>query len=548
MSYLVDMESLPLLPGYTFSNCNSTSKDYKLKQKLKFLNGFRVIHDYNGTEDFLSNVKLAEYDPKFTYGHRKDINKEEWQIFLPKHVIFAQQCLKFEAYFKQSTFGSDNECYRVRRVNIFFYLEDDTMAVIEPPVKNVGFKQGKLVSRGKILKSKKPLTYYHWKDLNIGLDIGIYGVVYHIINCDLFSRNFLNRQGIDVPEGQNMPPDPYIHNRTWKESLEYRYASTKDKANALVDDQRYRFLEYDRMVLSFEAIWNNDLYKIQYYLSDNTIAIFVLRHPNESKKIGGSMLLKRTKVPKNWKDLPSTYPRIYAEKTEADVSEYYAPSDLQVGETIFIFGRRFLLYDCDLFTRKYYSDMLRIEQPERINLPDKVSNVYPERTPKSIDLKSDNNNQNVIRKLYHFPKKLRYTLTMDVVHPEDEGREFILEYSLADGSIRIIERYQCNSGRIPGCFLNWICVPKPDNTEYYTPNDFRIGDKINILGHWFIITGTELFVYNYVLSNPEKFDESVRQSIEGYLKQQGLIDEPKHCDEAEPDKITNESNKTNETK
>jgi hypothetical protein len=103
---------------------------------------------------------------------RNETSKEERQIFLPKHVLFANQCLKFEAYFKQGIFGSSSEYYRVRPVNIFFYLEDDTMAVIEPPIKNVGFKQGKLVRRSKIPKSDKSLIYYHWKDLNVGLDVG----------------------------------------------------------------------------------------------------------------------------------------------------------------------------------------------------------------------------------------------------------------------------------------------------------------------------------------------------------------------------------------
>jgi hypothetical protein len=140
----------------------------------------------------------------------------------------------------------------------------------------------------------------------------------------------LNRQGIDVPESEDMPPDPYMQSRIFKESAEYRYGPPKDKTSALAEDERYRFLEFDRMVLSFDALWNEDLYKIRYYLADNTISVSALRRPNEPKKMQGSLLLKKTKVPKNWKDLPSTYPRIYAETTDEDISQYYAPSDLKV--------------------------------------------------------------------------------------------------------------------------------------------------------------------------------------------------------------------------
>lgn len=41
-------------------------------------------------------------------------------------------------------------------------------------------------------RSRLPKTdagdFWHWKDLNIGLDFCIYGVVYHTVDCDAFSR------------------------------------------------------------------------------------------------------------------------------------------------------------------------------------------------------------------------------------------------------------------------------------------------------------------------------------------------------------------------
>lgn len=47
------------------------------------------------------------------------------------------------------------------------------MCVIEPPVDNSGFQQGKLVRRGKIPKDHDD-NVYHWKDLNVGINLGIY--------------------------------------------------------------------------------------------------------------------------------------------------------------------------------------------------------------------------------------------------------------------------------------------------------------------------------------------------------------------------------------
>lgn len=50
-------------------------------------------------------------------------------------------------------------------------------------------------------------------DLNIGHEVELYGRVFKIVNCDRFTRNFLNRLGITVPDPIVMPEDPYMERR-----------------------------------------------------------------------------------------------------------------------------------------------------------------------------------------------------------------------------------------------------------------------------------------------------------------------------------------------
>ncbi|KAF7403139.1 EF-hand domain-containing protein 1-like [Vespula maculifrons] len=533
------MEGLPLIPGYSFRD--PSIQDYRFKRKFGFLNGFRTLNDSKfgiggrpidvASLAYMEEKDPIQYDPSLTYGRVRDYG---YQQFVPHYALYAQKCLRFKAFFRQGIFNSPNEHFRIRHVYIMYFLEDDTLCVTEPFIENAGFLQGKLVRRDKIAKNING-DYFHWKDLNVGKDICIYGIVYHIIDCDLFTREFLSSQGIDVGDKEDTPIDPYIGDRKMK-------IKVTECVTRMPDDARRRFLEYDRMILSFDAKWNDDYYQIMYFLMDDTIAIREVHKPNNGKD-PVTMLLKRMKVPKNWKYFPSSYPGIYMEYGDPEIIEYYTPKDFKIGETVYIFGRQFLLYDCDLFTRKYYSEVLKIIQPSSIPIDPPIDQIKPlseHKIPPHIMLGTPEDTyasclsyrvkppkKDVIRQLSNFPRKLRYSMKMDNVHPEDQDRDFVLEYNLSEGTVLIQELEKRNSGRREGCFLKATLVKKPgtdrDNPLYYTPQDFFIGARINVFNHYFTINGADLFVYRYMEANPEKFCQQIRDNMRNYFAQQELL-------------------------
>jgi len=61
-------------------------------------------------------------------------------------------------------------------------------------------------------------------------------------------------------------------------------------------------------------------------------------------------------IKNGWFWFPVTFPSVSLETTKAEVVEYYRPSDFKIGETIVVFGRRFLIYDMDDYTKNYYRD------------------------------------------------------------------------------------------------------------------------------------------------------------------------------------------------
>lgn len=62
------------------------------------------------------------------------------------------------------------------------------------------------------------------------------------------------------------------------------------------------------------------------------------------------------------------FPACFLETSSNEITEYYQPKDFKVGETIFVYGRRFLLLDCDAFTRKYFADVLKDKQGNKLEI------------------------------------------------------------------------------------------------------------------------------------------------------------------------------------
>lgn len=160
-----------------------------------------------------------------------------------------------------------------------------------------------------------------------------------------------------------------------------------------------------------------------------------------------------------WTDTPVTFPSIYLEKSDAEVTEYYQPKDFIVGETVFVLGRRMLLYDCDEFTKNYYRKVLCIEQKPAISVEEPKRPIQPKPMPPHDGIGSlEDSLQNtksfmlkpprmpVLRQILNANKKLRYEMVFDAVHPEDTIRKFLLMYNLGTGMCSIHEPPIKNSG------------------------------------------------------------------------------------------------------
>ena len=72
---------------------------------------------------------------------------------VPAFVALDRMVLRFFAYFKEAVHESRMENYRVRKVTVLYYLEDNTIQVNEPKEENSGIPQGCYIKRHHIPKA-----------------------------------------------------------------------------------------------------------------------------------------------------------------------------------------------------------------------------------------------------------------------------------------------------------------------------------------------------------------------------------------------------------
>lgn len=133
--------------------------------------------------------------------------------------------------------------------------------------------------------------YFNWRDFNLGINIKFFDRVFRIVNCDAFTRRFLEGEGVKLAQPEKIPVDNFtthqaikdlkINPPDYKEYKEYyEVALEGGHPNNGLD----KYLKNDGHVLSFDIMWNDttlcggvNFYKMNYFLADDTIEVKEIR-------------------------------------------------------------------------------------------------------------------------------------------------------------------------------------------------------------------------------------------------------------------------------
>eukprot|EP00756_Hemistasia_phaeocysticola_P008401 Hpha_TRINITY_DN14610_c2_g16::TRINITY_DN14610_c2_g16_i1::g.48389::m.48389 len=524
---------LPMLPGNNFSS-HASSKSFGKKQALQ-----------PGRNPTQAPEKVPVDFEVFSIKENRPVQDGE----KPETVSLNRKVLRFSAYYQENVHESRAEKSRIRRCMMYYYLEDDTMSVAEPKEDNSGMPQGALLKRHQCLRPDG--IPYTFEDLNVGHDIPLYGKVFHLVDCDTFTRKFLNGLGIEVVAGEGYPEDdhqrsrkphtrvPVAEDKHLKAVMEYGFSGKRSRLAPHEVAATKKFLEKDRQVLKFKARWDDRpalygddrLFSLYYFLADDTIEVTEDLAVNAGRDPFPSFC-RRQKCPKyaGGKFENPAACLTFKGRPQDGEGSFYTEADLHIGATVNVFGRTFLLYDADAYTKNFIAEKFGKDTTSIVVKEPVAEKVKPEPPPhtgfgdeedslgswKSLVLTRPR--KNMKKYIEHGGSMLKFAMKLDNAEPADAVRRFVLTFYLADDTLSIFEPAQRNSGIIGGKFLQRQKARNSDNDQILKSSDFYVGAKVAINRHRFVVYATDEKSLLHMEQHSGEFQQSNINSVMNKLR------------------------------
>lgn len=436
---------------------------------------------------------------------------------LPSFLKYDRKVLCFKAYYEEEVLESTLEKQRVRKCLVYYYLENDTIQMIEPSEENAGMPQGAFIRRHRIPKAEYqvggPLAdvdspeFYTLNDVYIGAELDVYKKKIKIYDCNAFTRKYLAQFSsapmptnssennlvckvatatLPCPEGEYNRVQRLKMQRETGGDLSINRNRRMHPMKSFMEAQLGKpqsvanlgsFLAHDRQVLRFDCIWDDSSqlygdvlkFKLLYYMSDDTIEI-LNEKTNGRDPVPRFLSRRKLPLPANaLKHAPGTIGTVDESSTQ-----HYTWRHLQLGEHVDVYNRQLLLVNADRFTFSYYQRQFKpLGSPIKLNNGNARFDHIRAPVPPYNGFGSE---EDSLRSVYSIrPKKsirdmpntencgkfLRFSIRIKNAKNEDKARMFVLTYYLIDDTLSIRETVHRNSGRMAGSFLRRGRVTKP---------------------------------------------------------------------------------------
>jgi hypothetical protein len=489
-------EFLPNLPGYRPKEYRATAK----REMFRIIDGSVFPKEINpvpllrsgGINEEASLMSIGTSMSMMARPHSR-VNVESVNLVLT-----------FNCYFIHNDVV-DQRFNGTRKCNIYYYVEDGTLSIIERPTENSGLSQGTLVKRSIVFNADG--TQITVDDFQIGGVITIFGIDYRIVDCDSATRKYLQRSyGADEALAlTNVRSDSSLLDKEKNPTDEWgRFRSKKNSNKTFMEAQlgntvnnkgREGFIRYGNKTLKFLCVWDNTSmlygdrleFSLVYYLADDTVEIFSL--PSGGNKDQFSRLLKRGKLPKffDFKGIGEDA------GVAGSTPSFYHWSDICIGLEIDVYARKLRIVDADRSTRSFYEEYGDpLGSPEVEEKP--AVTVHQREIPPPTGFGSEEDSLRScsgplqpgpppIKKMGE-NKVLTFLASLLTGGPDDVDRRFIITYYVQDQTIKVQEPPVRNSGFVGGVFLSRRQI-KNEYGELLTERSLYVGCDVQVLRHRF---------------------------------------------------------------
>lgn len=424
------MEGIPNLPGFR----QSPATPKQVKQSLRVQHGYMLVRsgvplrpitapapgsvalqrsmsftgrDAGGFNDLSGRYSItSQQRDRLNSAHHLPYGEESK---MPNFLKYDRKVLCFKAYYEEKVNESTLERQRVRKCLIYYYLENDTMQMVEPTEENSGIPQGAFIRRHRIPRPEQDGgAYYSVEDLYVGAELDVYKKRIKIYDCDEFTKQFIDANAfrgappgstgyprgdaddagtvvtsaLDAPSAmsstQAMPCPEGEYNKMLRAKMQRETgADLTVKRNRRMHPMKQfmeaqlgkpqsvadlgSFLENDRKVLRFDCVWDDSArlygdvlkFKLHYFLSDDTIEILQVHEKNNGRD-PVPKLLSRRKLPLPQEQAKLAGGPLASSPAGPTKTEYYHWAHLVLGQPVVVFNRNLLVVDADPYTVFHY--------------------------------------------------------------------------------------------------------------------------------------------------------------------------------------------------
>jgi len=427
---------------------------------------------------------LGDWGTNETFASAIPINsKTKW-------LTMARKVLRFYGYFRESVPDGFNEPQqRLHKVTLLYYLENDTLQVVEEKDDTHGIRGGVWVKRGKVPNPEaNPPRAFTAEDLCVGVEVVLHGHQVMLYDCDEFTRGFLP---VDMPLALPCPDQPPATGPGSTSNVPIVVEQPLSPRNARAVNLKTPRSTADGLaepeVLEYTGVWLGAVtegmedhgigqdnrpstrVKILVYPEDDTIE---LKQATGKARMGRQTflhLLKRSRVPHRERmQTASSVSEIgLTTNAGADADSFLSVQDFVIGDTVSIVNRDIHIIACVPKTREWWYRRNVLMPPDMVQVERVVPSASSTAPVKVSGKKVDMSNPVVIakakektekrRKFYQQAKhgaKTTQMVAKDITPVRQSvEREFSLKYFFEDQSFIVYVHSPINTGGPAGVFL-----------------------------------------------------------------------------------------------